>query len=700
MWSQSVRTIYGLEMRSLLRDPRTLLVSIVLPVVLMPLLLILSNRVERSREQREASRTYQYAVIGSDSTFVLTLLADLPAPARDAQSEGEREAEGESHSATFELVASESPEEDLEERALDFFVEGVSPAEWRAELEEDSTRLEELEDYHDTPVARIHYRSNRTSSGRGSSEIRSRLREIRRDRRDSVLLRAGFPIAPEHFAALDTSNVASVREVSGARLGKVFTLFILLLMLTGGSVVATDTLAGEKERGTLVTLLTTAATRGEIIQAKHLAVVTLALVIVVIQVLNLWIYLGLGLIDVSTGFAASITPSTALALLVLFLPVASLCAGVLLVTSAYAKSYKEAQLYFMPVILLFVIPALAPFLPEISLSSAIVVVPLANISVAARDILTGQANWLAVGVAWLVTAAAAAYTGRLAARALLDENLVLGVDSDQAEFLGGPALFRKRVLRWFAVFWGVKVMLDFNIPFEDIRWAAFFQVGVVFSAGTLLMIWHFRLNAREALALRMPRPPVWIAVVLGAPAALIVLTLFFQLLSQVVPVPRELLESFGQALLPEHIPFWQILILLSVLPGIVEELTFRGVLLHGLSRRFGPVRTCLVVGLVFGFFHFQIFRIPSTALLGVMLAAVTLMTGSIFPAMLWHALSNALALYLGSNGIELAGDRWGVYAGGIVALAGSFWIIWRNRTPYPGLGGRAPDLQPRIRDTS
>ena len=685
MWSQSVRTIYGLEIRSLIRDPRTLLVSIALPVVLMPLLLILSNRVERSRQEREASRTYKYAVMGSDSAFVRTLLADLPAP--DGDEDGD--------SATFELIASESPDEDLEGRGLDFFIEGVAPAEWRAELEEDSTRVEELEDYHDTPVARIHYRSNRMPSSRGAREIRSRLREIRRDRRDSVLVQAGFPISSADLAAVDMSNVASAREVSGARLGKAFTLFILLLMLTGGSVVATDTLAGEKERGTLVTLLTTSTTREEIIQAKNLAVMSLALVIVVIQILNLWIYLGLGLIDVSTGFAASITPATALALLVLYLPVASLCAGVLLVTSACAKSYKEAQLYFLPVILLFLIPALAPFLPEISLSSAIIVVPLANISVAARDILTGQANWLAVGVAWLVTAGAAAFAGRVAARALLDENLVSGADSDQAEFLGGPALFRKRVLRWFVVFWAVKVILDFNTPFEDLRWLALFQVGVVFLAATLLMVRHFRLEPREALALRLPRPPVWVGVVLGAPAALIVLTLFFQLVSQVVPVPRELIESFGQAILPEHIPFWQILIFLAVLPGIVEELTFRGVLLHGVSRRFGPVRTCLVVGLVFGFFHFQIFRIPGTALLGVILAAVTLMTGSIFPAMLWHALNNALALYLGSSGIELGDDTWSVYVGGIVALALAFWIIWRNRTPYPGLEERALRPQPR-----
>lgn len=684
--SQAVGTIYRLELRSLLRDPRTLLVSIVLPVVLMPLLLIVSNRVERGREAREQARTFKYALVGTDTAFFRDLLADLPGP--DAE-------DADSASAKFERVEVDDPEEALEDRRVDFFVEGMSPEEWRSVLSEDTTRADELEEFNDTPVARVHYRSNRATSNRGSSAIRDRLSGVRRELRDSTLVTAGFPIDPADLAAMDTANVASEREVSGARLGRMLTMFVLLLMVMGGSVMATDTLAGEKERGTLVTLLTTAAARTEIIWAKTLAVVTLAIAIALVQVVNLWVYLGLGLIDVGSGFAASITPATSGILLVLYLPVAALAAGVLLVTSAYAKSYKEAQLFLTPVILGLTLPTLAPFLPEVTLSSAIILVPLANLSIAARDVLVGQANWFAVAVAWVVTGAAAAYAMRLAVGALQDENLVTGADSDRAEFLGGPALFRKRVLRWFVVFWAVKVLIDMNVAFDDLRITALFNVGVVFLAAPMIMIWRFRLDPREALALRAPKPGVWVGVVLGAPAGLIVATLVFQLADLVIPVPRELLENFGQALMPDDIPFWQIVLVLSVIPGIVEELSFRGVLLHGVASRFRPLATCLIVGGIFGFFHFQIFRIPGTALLGVVLAAVTLWSGSIFPAMLWHTLNNALALYLGSTGVELAQDSWLVYAGGVVALALAFRIIWMNRTPYPGLrDGLAEGVDP------
>src|ERR1022692_4258457 len=118
---------------------------------------------------------------------------------------------------------------------------------------------------------------------------------------------------------------------------------------------------------------------------------------------------------------------------------------------------------------------------------------------------------------------------------------------------------------------------------------------------------------------------------------------------------------------------------MTVLPGIFEELTFRGMLLHGLHRRLRPVALVLVVGVVFGIYHVALFRFVPTACLGAMFAAVTLLTRSIYPAMLWHALSNALGLLAFTLQIPEAGLDPICYlaAGGMLAVA--FWIFWRNR---------------------
>jgi sodium transport system permease protein len=215
----------------------------------------------------------------------------------------------------------------------------------------------------------------------------------------------------------------------------------------------------------------------------------------------------------------------------------------------------------------------------------------------------------------------------------------------------------------------------------------------IFLGGTLLMIWRYRLPMREALALRPVKPFVWLAVLIGAPSALLVGNGVAQLAQYVIPVPQEVIESFGQFLLPEDLPLWQVVFFLAVLPGVCEELAFRGVLLYGLRRHLRPVPLALLVGVVFGLFHVALFRLIPTAYMGALLAGVTLLTGSIFPAMVWHTINNASALVparLGWVQPDLAVQTW-MYWVAAAGLALAFWILWRQRTPYPGL--RPPDVR-------
>lgn len=123
------------------------------------------------------------------------------------------------------------------------------------------------------------------------------------------------------------------------------------------------------------------------------------------------------------------------------------------------------------------------------------------------------------------------------------------------------------------------------------------------------------------------------------------------------------------------------------MPGVLEEIAFRGVLQQSLRRFFRPVPTVLLVGLIFGLFHVSLFRLFPTAFLGVLFAAVTMITGSIYPAMVWHALNNALALVTGYYGWSVASLEPGGYAAATALLALSFWILWRTR---PDADARSP----------
>jgi sodium transport system permease protein len=534
------------------------------------------------------------------------------------------------------------------------------------------------------PVLILHYREDRDASERGAQRIRESLTELRRLHRVRLLESRGLARLTE-YADVTQRNLAAARDVAGLHIGRFLVLFMMLFMLSGGSVVAVDILAGEKERGTLETLLTTAASRADIVAAKHLVILTVALVITVIQALNFLAYVGLKLIPLPQGFVLDVPPSVTVLLFVLMIPVAALVSGVLLLTSGYARSYKEAQLYFFPVFLLGMIPAVAPFFPTLSLRSAAVLVPVANIALAIKEVLVGTYDWPFIALAWGVTAAAAAYVRHLAERTLSTERLIVP-SLGESEVVSGETLFARRILPAFAILWAVLFVFASNFEGKiDLRLELLVNLVVIFTGGSLLLIRMHGLSAREVFALRPVKPLVWPLVVIGAPAGLLAATGVFRLASLVLPVPKELLEAFGQGLMPEHIPLWQLLAFAAVLPGICEELTFRGTLMYGLRRSLHPVALALAVGGIFAFFHGALFRLLPTAFLGVLLAAVTLLTGSVFPAMLWHALNNAISFILCKADLADPNQQTWHYIAAAAVLLGVIAALWRIRTPYPGL---------------
>jgi sodium transport system permease protein len=502
-----------------------------------------------------------------------------------------------------------------------------------------------------------------------------------------LLLSRGFPIALTNVASVKESDLASKGQIAGLTLGRSITLVLLLFILTGGAVVATDSVAGEKERGTLETLLTTSARRVEIIAAKHLVILAIALLIALIQSANLFVYAGFKLLPLPANLSAAVTPSIVILLFVLYLPALALIASVLLLVSGRAKSYREAQMYFFPVFLLGLAPALAPFVPDLSLRSAMIAVPVANIALAAKEILVGTFDWPFIIAAWAITAGAAAWVSRLSVRALSTEQLITASETDAVEFKGGADLFSRHVLRWFAVLWATLLIVNNYMEKADIRWQLIVNLVVLFFGASCLMLRHYRLNPRTALALRAPKLMVWPAVLIAVPSGLLTASGLFRLANFFIPISPRILREFEQNVIPPDISSTQLIFFLCVMPAIFEEITFRGLLFHGLSRRLQPATLAVTVGVIFGIFHVALFRFAPTACLGIMLAAVVLMTGSIFPAMLWHGLSNLLGLLAYQYQIPLEELDPLTYLLGTAILAVCFWIIWRNRTPYPGLRG-------------
>lgn len=677
-------TLFRYEIKMLLRDTRTIIIAIVAPLIIFPTYILILKFVESREQHALEEETYLYSVTGSRADWADTLVR--AAIARDSA-----DADTTRAPVSFERRSPENPREALESGDLHVLIEGLTVAEWdsiRTESVEEEEFGEEEESETTQPEAavpalRIHFRAESDFSREARNRLTERIREVRALQRDSVYRAAGFPVAMAAVARLETESVATAAKEAGAFLGVALTPFLVLLMLSGGSIVAVDAISGEKERGTLETLLTTAASRTEIVRAKLLAVVAVGLTVVVINTANLAVYLGVGLLDLPANFAVQLGALELVLLLLLLVPVTLLVSSALLLLSGASKSYKEYQLYFFPLFLVFLVPAFASALPGIELRSVIALVPLAGVAVATREILTGVVDLPFIGVAFLSTGGLAVWLTRLTQLTLSNEKLISGSDLDEADLAGGAALFPRHVIHLFLGMWVLFFVVSLWFG-EDLglRGQVVVNVIVIFFGGSLLIIRRYGLNAKEAFGLRLPRPGAWLAALIGAPSGLILAAGLGQLVNTYVfPVPETMLENFGQSLARPDLPLWQIVAVTTLLPAIFEELTFRGILVHGLRQRIKRRwLLALVVGGIFALFHVSLFRIFPTALLGFLLTWVVLLCGSIYPAMLWHGLNNALGIIPAHLGIwpeDFEPSSWWV-APALLGVALAMWILWRS----------------------
>lgn len=624
------------ELRMLLRDTRTILIAVVAPLVILPAYILLTGFVDEREAERIESATYAWALVGPEVAWgEQTVEAALALPADSAAGPVAFERTSlVSEAGVADLARREAIADSLlDAGALQLVVVA------RSAVPTDSLDV-------DTRVLELRYRSESDLSSAARARLDDRLDRLVERTRNERFTAAGLPVQRSDVAVVRDENVATVGKESGLLLARWLLPLVVMLMLGGGSIIAADTISGEKERGTLETLLTSAARRSEIVRAKLLAIIVVGLAVVVVNVANLAIYLTIGVLELPEGIALQLSLGQLGLLLLIFLPLAGLVAAALLLISGFAKSYREYQLYQPVLFLVFLLPSLAALLPGLQLQSVVVAIPVAGLAVATSAVLVGGWSPLWGLAAVASTGVAAALLLRQVEVVLSNERLITSAGWDEADFRGGAALFPRHVLTWFLALWVLFFLTSLWFGEElGVRGQIVVNLVGIFLGGSAWLVHRYRLDPVEVLSLRRPGWTSWPAVLIGAPSFLVLGMGIAQLVNTYLfPIPESVLEAFARGLTLD-LGLVQLVFFLAIMPGVLEEIAFRGVLLHGLRKRLAsPLGAALVSGLIFGLFHLSLFRIVPTALLGVMLAIVVIRTRSIYPAMLWHLLNNALAL--------------------------------------------------------
>ncbi len=521
-------------------------------------------------------------------------------------------------------------------------------------------------------AATITFRSASSDSRRAAGRLEEVVRRQGEREVDRALGDAGAGLAVAEVIRVELLDRSTARQRSGARLGGILPLALIVLVFTGALYTALDVFTGEKERGTLETLLSSRVDRRAVVLAKFATVLLLSLASGAVGLIAVTGAARSGAMRSAEGELA-LSVGTALVLAALLLPLAFQLAAAMTVTAAYAPDYKRGQALAMPAMLLVIAPAAVAALPGVDLGPLLALAPVAGVALAMRDAVAGELGWgmgaLVVTIS-LLYAAAALWAG---ARLMGRETVLLGGRSAAARHARGNhvpealGLFGLAVLLlWF---------LGSVAQQASMTWGMLFTQTVLLAGPALTAVLFFGLPVRRTLSLRDPRPAdlaLAVAAGLGLPAVGLLVS---WIQGPFVPVPEAFARQMQEALLGDH-SLLVVLATFALLPAVCEEILFRGAIQGLLRRSLPPLALCLVVGLLFGVFHLSLSRILPTGILGALLAYAALRTRSLAVPMVMHALNNGLmltAVHRGWLGEDGEVSPW-LVAGGVllagVALAG------------------------------
>jgi sodium transport system permease protein len=228
---------------------------------------------------------------------------------------------------------------------------------------------------------------------------------------------------------VEQQNVAPPEKVSGATIGGFIGYVVIILCMTGAMYPAIDLTAGEKERGTMETILSSPVSRLDLVLGKFLLVFSAALATAILSVISMgtsFAILGHAHMDTSDARTLQLNLGwvSVVAVFLMALPLAVLFSALLMTIALFAKSYKEAQSYLTPMTFLIVIPAIASVMPGVELTPKLAVIPILNTSLVCKEIISGTYHWGSIALIFASTCVYAAIALFLAIKMFQRESVL------------------------------------------------------------------------------------------------------------------------------------------------------------------------------------------------------------------------------------------------------------------------------------
>ena len=623
-------TLLKKELTDIFRDTKTIIIMVIVPLILYPLVFLGSMLLTSSLLRESTVKTFNVAIVKTtdENTQNIRMLLDKAL------------IKHEYHFHVEDINPSDNYERFIRDEKYDVVIAPTNPE----------------NDYPDITIYSI------TSSNK-SSTARSMVDVVFNDYSDDIIEERlkdavdDYETLKEEPFKIVKEDYSSKEETTGMMIGYIMPFMMIISVLMGAFTVAIDISVGEKERGTLETLITLPISNTQMMISKFLAVTIFALFSVAINILS-FALMGIFIFN-SMQFAETFIgdfkftqfiPSILLmvVLLVLFtMFVSSVC----LCVDFMAKSVKEANNLTTPLMLILMTGAGMAVLPGVKLNFGLALVPILNVSLLIKELFMLNFDISLIAAVFAATIIHTTIAIYIMTKVFSSENILFG------EGLRSVRIFEKRANMPKDQIPGVgDIVMVFALMFLISNFAGGFVVlkfgfiGYAFSQLIIFLVpvlyaWYMKADMKNIFSLEAPGIKEMVGVLFFVSGSYVFNTVLVSVLYNAFPVIARDNDMLSGVV--SSAGFIPALLVIGLMPAIAEEAAFRGFLYGTLKNKRIPIlATMVITAVVFAAYHLNLLQFIYVTLMGLLMSYMIYNSKSIFVTAFFHLLNNSFSVLL------------------------------------------------------
>lgn len=620
MRTKIVKQIFKKEMIDILRDKKTIFMMIILPLLLYPILMVGASSIMSMSINKMEQTTVNIAFNNNPSDNLINILNKT----------------NEDDEAKVNIIKVDDYKEALDNETLDAYVE--------------------INENNDIQSYKIYTNSSKNNSYTAEKRIKEALDEYKEEIVEMNLAQEGLDAQKTlEPITCETLDIAKNEEIAGNILGQILPFILIIGVLLGSIYPAIDVMAGEKERGTLETLFTLPISNLELVMGKYMAVSFCAVVTAFLNIIS--ILISIGFMTLTAGIANEMgIPKFDFTQMIFPGIITMICIGLFaMVVSAIsmcvcslAKSFKDAQNYITPVMLIIMIPSYVSMIPNIELDGFTSTIPVVNISLLIKSVLSFKFDLNLIAIVFVSNFAFMILSVLLLSKMFNSEEILFG-NNRSFSFLEKRSNIKKGTMPTIsdgAILYAVGLVLLIyvgSLVQLKFKMAGLAITQVMIICLPLLFAYYIKTDFKKTFSLQKVNLKQILGGILIWMGGFVLINLITQITLYLFPQNMEVAEALTDAIIIKDNLVLNLAIV-ALMPAICEEIFFRGFIFTSFKGKSSSKIAIITSGILFGFMHMDFLRIIPTSILGIIFAYTVYKSESIFIAMILHFINNSIAV--------------------------------------------------------